>query len=411
MARWRLGCLTGALLFCPVALSEVIQLSKDNFENHVRRTEFLVVSYADSTQSACEPCLALTPELEAAAEILSSRNIFISTVDCDGDAGICSTHDVQSYPTIRIFQAHKRPARYRGKQRARDITSHMIKQVLPLISEIDAANIEEFKELDTPLLVAYLDAEDKKNFNTFLQVAESPLHDSFLFGTTTTTEPLFQVEVKERPFIEFFNPVDEVIASGLPLALIFAFTQSERSSLANELKSIAMKEKGSINFATVDAVKLPFLAEPLGLDGKRYPAFVVHDIENDETFVFDQRKEITRENIEKFLKGFWIGGEKDGAVAEEETGEGDAYDELQDILVARKLGSYNFELSKFRLNLQCYSEVTSAGNTNNFRSCSALTGTSAVPETCSQKELVSMSGVNLNLPISNQMMSTINVRV
>lgn len=77
-----------------------------------------------------------------------------------------------------------------------------------------------------------------------------------------------------------------------------------------------MRNKGKMNFATVDAVKLPFLAEPLGLDGKTYPAFVVHDIENDETFVSDQTKEITAEGVEEFLGGFWKGGAKDGEAEE-----------------------------------------------------------------------------------------------
>ncbi|KAF8858530.1 thioredoxin-like protein [Acephala macrosclerotiorum] len=361
MARWRLSFVVAALVLCSTALGKVIQLSKGNFENHVKRTEFLVVSFC---MPWYEPCQALTPELEAAAEVLSSRNIFISTIDCDKDVEICSEHDIQSYPTIRIFHTpYRAPTRYRGKQKARDIASHMIKQVLPPISEIDATNLEEFKYLDTPLLIAHFDADDKITFQTFLQVAESPLHDSFLFGTSIA-ESLFQTEVLERQYIELWNPVDEVPAvyygnfdvesvirfaedaiasplipkfgmqkfaeyaqSGLPLALIFALTQSERTSLSKALKGIAVNNKRAINFVTVDAVKLPFLAEPLGLDGKTYPAFVVHDIENDETFVFDQGKDITAKGVEEFLDGFWKQGRKGGEA--KETGmKSDSHDEL-----------------------------------------------------------------------------------
>lgn len=71
-----------------------------------------------------------------------------------------------------------------------------------------------------------------------------------------------------------------------------------------------------MHFASVDAVKLPFLAEPLGLDGRRWPAFVVHDIVVDETFVFDQGREITAGGVGEFLEGFWrrVEGRKEGEV-------------------------------------------------------------------------------------------------
>jgi protein disulfide-isomerase A1 len=67
-----------------------------------------------------EPCQALAPELESAAETLSSKDIYISEIDCTQDLEICSKYDVQSYPTIRIFRGLERtPARYRGRQKAK----------------------------------------------------------------------------------------------------------------------------------------------------------------------------------------------------------------------------------------------------------------------------------------------------
>ncbi|KAE8443507.1 hypothetical protein EG329_001819 [Mollisiaceae sp. DMI_Dod_QoI] len=244
------------------------------------------------------------------------------------------------------------------------ITSHLIKQVLPLISEIDAGNVEEFKELDAPLLVGYFDADDTKSLQVFLEIAESPLHDAFLFGTATD-EPLFQVEKTKKPFIVLWNPLDEVPAiydgdfevesitsfaqesvssplipqfgmqkfaeyaqTGFPLALIFALTQTERTALSQTFKPIAKQNKGKMNFATVDVKKLPFLAEPLGLDGKRWPAFVVHDIEIDETFVFDQWKEIEAMAVERFLEEFWKRGKGESETAKETGMKASDHDEL-----------------------------------------------------------------------------------
>lgn len=65
------------------------------------------------------PCQTLTPELESAAETLSSRNIYISTIDCTTDVEICTKYDVKSYPTIRIFSPFRSPIKYRAKQQAK----------------------------------------------------------------------------------------------------------------------------------------------------------------------------------------------------------------------------------------------------------------------------------------------------
>ncbi|KUJ16392.1 thioredoxin-like protein [Mollisia scopiformis] len=357
MARRGLSFLVVVLSLCSFVMSShLIQLDEENFESCVERTEFLIVS--------CEPCQDLIPELESAAESLSNRNIYLSEIDCTKDAKICSRYGVQSYPTIRIFRGLERtPARYRARQKAKQIVSHMIKQTLPLISEITTENIEEFRDFDTPFLIAYLDPSDTESLALFIQTAESPLHENFIFGTATNRSLFPSEESKER-FIVLWNPLDEVPAlydgdfdvekitkfaeealesplipqfgmqkfaeyaqSGLPLALIFALTQHERTSLAQTFKPIVIKNKGKMNFATIDAVKLPFLAKPLGLDGKRWPAFVVHDIEDDETFVFDQEREIEGVGVEEFLERFWgkMEGKKERV---RETEMSDAHDEL-----------------------------------------------------------------------------------
>jgi protein disulfide-isomerase A1 len=82
--------------------------------------------------------------------------------------------------------------------------------------------------------------------------------------------------------------------------LIFAEEETERLLLAESLKEVAFKFKGRVNFATVDARKLSFLAEPFGLRPGEFPAFVMQT--SDDTFPFDQRSKITSEVIEKFIR-------------------------------------------------------------------------------------------------------------
>lgn len=67
---------------------------------------------------------------------------------------------------------------------------------------------------------------------------------------------------------------------------------------------MASKNLRKLNFAIVDASKLAFLASPLGLESDRFPAFVIHDIQSDETHPFGQDKDITEESIEAFVDEF-----------------------------------------------------------------------------------------------------------
>lgn len=60
-----------------------------------------------------------------------------------------------------------------------------------------------------------------------------------------------------------------------------------------------------MNFATVDASRLAFLASPLGLEPGQFPAFVIHDIQLDETHPFGQGAEMTNEGIQAFVEDFF----------------------------------------------------------------------------------------------------------
>jgi hypothetical protein len=93
---------------------------------------------------------------------------------------------------------------------------------------------------------------------------------------------------------------DIYLKSGIPLALIFSGHAEERRSIAQNLSSIALVKKGKLHFATVDANKLGFLAEPLGVDLQRLPAFVIYT-PRDESFRFDQNLQITSDAIEQFI--------------------------------------------------------------------------------------------------------------
>lgn len=95
--------------------------------------------------------------------------------------------------------------------------------------------------------------------------------------------------------------------AGIPLAYIFAESPEERAKLAEELKPIAKKHKGTINFATIDAKAFGAHAGNLNLEVGKWPAFAIQDIEGNKKFPFDQTKTIEEKAISKFVDDYAAG--------------------------------------------------------------------------------------------------------
>jgi len=65
-----------------------------------------------------EPCKALTLELTIAAKILTKMTeVDVYEFDCSEDEGFCTSMEVLSFPTIRIFDRRKW-TRYREAPKA-----------------------------------------------------------------------------------------------------------------------------------------------------------------------------------------------------------------------------------------------------------------------------------------------------
>src|SRR5271154_7630893 len=82
--------------------------------------------------------------------------------------------------------------------------------------------------------------------------------------------------------------------------MVFSADQGERKSLAKSLTGIAMKYRGQVDFATVDAEKQSFFLEYFGLYAGHLPAFVIQT--TDDVFVFKQDSQITADTIDEFIR-------------------------------------------------------------------------------------------------------------
>jgi protein disulfide-isomerase A1 len=106
------------------------------------------------------------------------------------------------------------------------------------------------------------------------------------------------------------------MAAGIPLAYIFAETAEEREELSKELKSVAEKHKGALNFAVIDAKAFGQHGGNLNLEVGKWPAFAIQETVKNQKFPYSQDKKITNKDIGKFVDDF-VTGKVDPSVKSE----------------------------------------------------------------------------------------------
>jgi len=327
-----------ALLASAALASDVVQLKKDDFKGFMEENDLVL---AEFFAPWCGHCKALAPEYETAATTLKEKDIKLVKVDCTEEQDLCQEYGVEGYPTLKVFRGLDTITPYAGQRKADSIVSYMTKQNLPAVSDLTKATLEEFKTADKVVLVAYFAADDKKSNETFTSVANG-LRDSYLFGAINDAA-VAEAEGVKQPSIVLYKTFDEgkntftekfdkeaietfakvsatpligevgpetysgYISSGLPLAYIFAETPEERDSFSKELKSLAQKHKGVINFATIDAKAFGQHAGNLNLEVGKFPAFAIQRTDKNQKYPFSQDKEITEKDIGAFVEDFVAG--------------------------------------------------------------------------------------------------------
>lgn len=218
----------------------------------------------------------------------------------------------------------------------------MIKQSLPAVSILTKDTLEDFKTADKVVVVAYIAADDKASNETFTALAEAN-RDTYLFGGVNDAA-LAEAEGVKAPAVVVYKSFDEgkavydgekfdqdsinefvktaatplvgevgpetysgYMASGIPLAYIFAETAEEREKLGAALKPIAEKYKGKVNVATIDAKQFGAHAGNLNLKTDKFPSFAIQEVVKNQKFPFDQEKEVTYDNIAPFVDDFVAG--------------------------------------------------------------------------------------------------------
>ncbi|KAH0587623.1 hypothetical protein H2248_006393 [Termitomyces sp. 'cryptogamus'] len=323
------------------ATSDVLKLTSADFDDTVKNHELILVEFFAPW---CGHCKALAPHYEEAATALKEKNIALANVDCVDQADLCQAHEVQGYPTLKVYK-NGVPTDYNGPRQANGIISYMIKQSLPAVSDVTAANHEEFTKADKLVVVAYLPTSTSHPAPEFSALAET-LRNDYLFGSTTDDEaikaagvtapavvvyrtydepqsiyPYPVADAKSSDFEDWLKElaipvIDEVSGenyqiyamSSKPLAYLFLDPTSEGKNAAIEaIRPVAKKYKSKVNFVWIDAVKFGDHAKALNLQEAKWPAFVVQNIEKQLKYPFDQSKEVTSEAADDWIEQYLAG--------------------------------------------------------------------------------------------------------
>ncbi|KAJ7498878.1 thioredoxin-like protein [Mycena latifolia] len=320
--------------------SDVIELTATTFSSINAEPLMLVEFFAPW----CGHCKALAPHYEEAATALKDKNIKLAKVDCVDQADLCQTNGIQGYPTLKVYR-NGTPAEYTGPRKADGIIQYMVKQSLPAVSDVTAANHDEFTQADNLVVVAYLASPTDVPAPAFSATAEKH-RDDFLFGLSTDKDAIAAAKVEppavvvyrkfDEPRVVYPFPIldaqeadledwikelsvptiDEVSSenyatyaqSPKPLAYLFLDPTSEtKEADIAKVKTVASKYKSKMNFVWIDAIKFGDHAKALNLAEPKWPSFVIQDMVKQLKYPYDQSKEVETDGVEAWVKQYLDG--------------------------------------------------------------------------------------------------------
>ncbi|GJP46373.1 hypothetical protein CLOM_g5667 [Closterium sp. NIES-68] len=119
-----LSLLLAALVSLVVAgdFSDVVELTPDNFGDHVGREKAVFIKYYAPW---CGHCKKLAPDYEKfASAFRKTSTVVIAKVNCDAHKELCSEYRVRGYPTLKWFPAGTDlPDDYDGRREAADMVN------------------------------------------------------------------------------------------------------------------------------------------------------------------------------------------------------------------------------------------------------------------------------------------------
>jgi protein disulfide-isomerase A1 len=255
-----------------------------------------------------------------------------------------------AHPDIAIFRTLKVSrygefAEYSGPRQTDGIISYMTKQSLPAVSEVTAANHDEFTKADKIVAIAYLPSSTDVPAPAFSDTANTH-RDDYLFGISTdaaaakaagvTPPAIVLYRNFDEPKSDYPYPVkgatkseiegwikslsipiiDQVsgenyntyASSGLPLAYLFVEgTDEKREAHIEALRPVAEKFRGKVNFVWIDSIRYGDHAKALNLGEAKWPAFALQDLKTQLKYPLSQAGDFSPDAAAEIIEGYLSG--------------------------------------------------------------------------------------------------------
>ncbi|KAI1134907.1 thioredoxin-like domain-containing protein [Hypoxylon sp. FL0543] len=263
------------------------------------------------------------------------------SINCAVNPNVCASHGVPSSSTVKLFKHGEAKSTYHGPRRASALLAWINRLQRPMVSEINAAALEDIKKADETVFIAYLDAGDEGSKAIFAEVA-GRYHEEFTFAVTAD-EVALTAEKVTAPTVKCYKPLDgdtheftsltdaaaleafvkeasrPVIGELLPhnhqrfldrgwsMVYVFAATEAERSKIRKELNKVARSYYESLTLVTVDPLEFPDLPAKLGLDPDALPAAAVHQLSKDRIYPYPKGRGWTSSELQSWGLDVWQG--------------------------------------------------------------------------------------------------------
>ncbi|KAI8085194.1 thioredoxin-like protein [Halteromyces radiatus] len=318
--------------------SDVLALTDKTFNKEVLDKSLMLVEFYAPW---CGHCKALAPEYELAATDLKDK-IPLAKVDCTENEATCREHGVQGYPTLKVFR-NGESTEYRGTRKHEGIVSYMKKQALPNVSDLtEATALNDFKESDRVVVIAYVKPDDKETKETYDTLA-AKLRDDFTFGLVTDEELAKTEQIKEFPSLVLYKQFDEkrvdlsgaalkdedltnfiksnsiplldqidaenfatYMESGLLLGYAFTDNEDDRAKYDALLRPVAEKFKGKVNLVHIDASKYGGHTSNVGLKDGEFPAFAIQNLNTASKYPYTG-SDVSTTAFEEFVENVFSG--------------------------------------------------------------------------------------------------------
>jgi len=311
-------------IFCEdVDESDVLVLTKDNFDKTIADNEFVLVEFYAPW---CGHCKKLTPEYAKAATAVKDEGIKLAKVDATVESDLAGKYEVRGYPTLKWFRSGK-PTDYNGGRTSSDIVQWVQKKSGPPSKELaSAADVDAFVE-GKAAVVGTFKSRDSAAYKSFIETAKDGDLDDFQFADvtgdkdevklyTTFAEPqTVDGDLKAFVLKNGYPLVDELPGAweryskkGLPLAILFIDPAADNTALLAEVTKAAEAAGDKVSFSYADGIRFKQQIDRMGGDQEKVPQIAAMKLTGKANYPYSG--ELTASALQA-----WAEGIADGSIA------------------------------------------------------------------------------------------------